>query len=110
MRSKIEIYSTILEKVKQFNHLGYELSLEGEMDFDKEINRFQNISCTIREHLKKTRTETHVKFYKLVARPTPLYDSETWVTAKREMTRLEAAEMHFLRTRDFWKTGGEHHT
>jgi hypothetical protein len=27
-----------------------------------------------------------------------LYGSETWVTTKRDMTRLEAAEMHFLRS------------
>ena len=33
-----------------------------------------------------------------VARPTLLlYGSETWVTTKRDMTRLEAAEMRFLR-------------
>jgi hypothetical protein len=39
-----------------------------------------------------------MKFYKVVARPTLLYSSETWVTMKRDMTRLEAAEMRFLRS------------
>jgi len=39
-----------------------------------------------------------MKFHKVVARPTLLYGSETWVTAKRDMTRLEAAEMRFLRS------------
>jgi len=39
-----------------------------------------------------------MKFYKVVARPTLLYGSETWVTTKRDMTRLEAAETHFLRS------------
>jgi hypothetical protein len=38
-----------------------------------------------------------MKFYEVVARPTLLYGSETWVTTKRDMTRLEAAEMRFLR-------------
>ena len=38
-----------------------------------------------------------MKFYKVVARPSQLYGSETWVTTKRDMTRLEAAEMRFLR-------------
>jgi len=33
-----------------------------------------------------------VKFYKVVARPSLLYGSETWVTTKRDKTRLEAAE------------------
>ena len=39
-----------------------------------------------------------MKFYKVVARPTLLYGSETWVTTKRNITRLEAAEMRFLRS------------
>jgi predicted esterase YcpF (UPF0227 family) len=39
-----------------------------------------------------------MKFYKVVARPTLLYSSDTWVTTKRDMTRLEAAEMRFLRS------------
>jgi len=39
-----------------------------------------------------------MKLHKVVARPTLLYGSETWVTAKRDMTRLEAAEMRFLRS------------
>jgi len=39
-----------------------------------------------------------MKFYKVVARSTLLYGSETWVTTKRDMTRLEAAEMLFLRS------------
>jgi len=39
-----------------------------------------------------------MKFYKVVARPSLLYGSETWVTTQRDMTRLEAAEMRFLRS------------
>jgi len=39
-----------------------------------------------------------MKFYEVVARPSLLYGSETWVTTKRDMSRLEAAEMRFLRS------------
>jgi len=39
-----------------------------------------------------------MKFYKVVARPSLLYGSETWVTTQRDMTGLEAAEMRFLRS------------
>ena len=39
-----------------------------------------------------------MQFYKVVARPTLLYGSETWVTTKRDLTRLEAAEMRFQRS------------
>jgi len=98
VRSKIEIDGSILEQVRQFSYLGCELSLEGEPDFDKKIKRFQGICGTIRKHLKKTRTDTQKKFYKVVARPLLLYGSETWVTTKRDMTGLEAAEMRFLRS------------
>ena len=49
----------------------------------KKINRLQGICSTIRKHLKKTRTDTQMKFYKVVARPSLLYGSETWVTVKR---------------------------
>jgi len=76
--------------------LGCELSLDGEPDFNKKINRFKVIRDTIWKHLKKSSTETQMKFYKAVARPSLLYDSETWVTTKRDMTGLEAAEMRFL--------------
>jgi hypothetical protein len=34
----------------------------------------------------------------LKARPSLLYGGERWVTTKRDMTRLEAAEMRFLRS------------
>jgi len=64
----------------------------------KKINRFQAICGTIRKHLKKTHKDTQIQFYIVVARPTLLYGSDTWVTTKRDMTRLEAAEMRFLRS------------
>ena len=59
--------------------------------------KFQRIWVTIGKYLKQTRTDTQMKFYKIVARPTLLYGSETWVTTTRDITRLEAAEMRFLR-------------
>jgi len=77
--------------------LGCELSLDGEPDFEKK-NRFQRICDTIRKYLKKTRTDTQMKFYNVVARPALFYGSETWANTKRNMTRLEAAEMRFLRS------------
>ena len=64
--------------------------------WQKKTNIFQRICGTTRIYLKKTRTDTQMKFYKVVARPTLLYGSETWVTTKRDVTRLEAAEMRFL--------------
>jgi hypothetical protein len=39
-----------------------------------------------------------MKFFKVVARPSLISGSEPWVTANRDMTRLEAADMRFLRS------------
>ena len=64
--SKIEIDGSIFEQVKQFDYLGCEPSLDGETDFDKKINRFQRICGPIRKHLKKPRTDTQMKFCKVV--------------------------------------------
>ena len=93
-----EIDGSILEQVRQFNYLGCEMSLDGEPNFDKKVNRFQGICGTIRKHLNQTRTDTQMKFYKVVAKPSLLYGSETWVTTKGDMTGLEGAEMRFLRS------------
>jgi hypothetical protein len=72
------------------------MSLYGEPDFDNKLNRSQRICGAIRKNLKKIRTDSQMKCYKVVARPTQLYGSETWVTAKRDMTGLDAAEMRFI--------------
>jgi len=42
-----------------------------------------------------------MKFCKVVARSPLLYGSETWVNTKRDMTRLEAAEMRFVRVKEY---------
>jgi len=39
-----------------------------------------------------------MKFYKVIARPSLLYGCETWVTTKRDVTGLEAAELRFIRS------------
>jgi hypothetical protein len=39
-----------------------------------------------------------MKCYEVVVGATLFYGSETWVTATRDVTGLEAAEMHFLRS------------
>jgi len=41
-----------------------------------------------------------MKFYKVVARPTLLYGSETWVTTTRDITRIEAAKMRLKDTQE----------
>ena len=38
-----------------------------------------------------------MKFYKTVAVPTFLYASDAWALGKRDVQRIQAAEMKFLR-------------
>jgi hypothetical protein len=46
------------------------------------LNCMNMENVKIRKYLKKTSTDTQMKFYKIVARTTLLYGSETWVTKK----------------------------
>jgi hypothetical protein len=49
---------------------------------------------TIRRTLKnKTRTETQIKFYKLMAVYAGLYGSENWVLTEKDKNRIRAAEI-----------------
>jgi len=50
------------------------------------------------ETLKENRTETQMKFYKVIAIQSLLYGSETWVTMNRDMAGLEAAGMRYVRS------------
>ena len=61
-------------------------------------NKFQGICGTIRKQFKKFRTDIQLKSYTVVARPSLLCGSETWVTTKRDMTCLEDTEMCFQRS------------
>ena len=65
-------------------------------DIQKKLHKFQHLCGTIIRTLKeRTRPETQLKFYKLMAVPTLLYDSEIWTLEK---SRIQAAEMKFLKS------------
>ena len=46
--------------------------------------------------LPETRKDTRIKFYETVAVPIFLYANETWSLSKRDVQRIQAAEMKFL--------------
>jgi hypothetical protein len=71
--------------------MNYEVTL-------KPKRKFNHICETIRRVLnKKTRKETQIKFYKVMAIPTLTYSSETWTLTKKQRQKIETAEMKFLR-------------
>jgi hypothetical protein len=47
---------------------------------------------------KKTSKETNLKSYKIMAVPVLFYGSETWTPRKSNWSRIQAAEMKYLRT------------
>jgi hypothetical protein len=60
------------------------------------ITIYYNICDTIRRTIKgKSRKDTQIKFYQVMAVPTLLYESECWTMRKRDMQKLKAAEMRF---------------
>lgn len=98
VRSKIVVENQVLNQVSNFNYLGNDISYNYDRDVEKKLSRFQLMCGTIRRTLgKKTRKETQLKFYKTMAIPTLLYGSECWVLKQREMSRIQASEMKFLR-------------
>jgi hypothetical protein len=46
----------------------------------------------------KTRTETQIKFYKVMVVSDGRYGSENWVLTEKDKNRIQAAEMRFLRS------------
>jgi hypothetical protein len=92
IRIKIVINERILDQVLNFNYLGYNMGLNRGMDINVKLQRFQQICGTIkRTSARKVRKETLLSFYKIMARPTLLYCSESWILTKSQKSRLEAA-------------------
>jgi hypothetical protein len=99
IRIKIVINERILDQVLNFSYLSYNMGLNREMDINVKLQRFQQICGTIkRTFTRKVRKETVLRSNKIMAISTLLYGSECWTLTKRQKSRLEAAEMHFLRS------------
>jgi hypothetical protein len=85
IRIKIVINERILDQVLNFNCLGYNMGLNREKDINVKLQRFQQICGTIKRTLAiKVRKEMLLRFYKIMAIPILLYDSECWTLAKRQ--------------------------
>jgi hypothetical protein len=90
---------SIIEQVSNFNYVGCNVTYKYDEDLNYKLSKFQNICTVTARTLKtKTRKETNVKFYKIMAVPVLLYGSETWTLRKRDWNRTQTAEMKYLRT------------
>ncbi|KAJ4451867.1 hypothetical protein ANN_03345 [Periplaneta americana] len=84
----------------RFTFLECDISYHGEIDINGKIATCNKMNGTIRRTLKrKVRKETIMKFNKVIAMPTCLYGSETWTMTKRDISRLQATKMRFIRAR-----------
>jgi hypothetical protein len=80
VRSKICINNKILEQVHTFSYLGYYLSFEEEKKLNMKITNFLKITDIINQIFKPNLVSkyTRSKIYKILARPTLTYGSESW--------------------------------
>ena len=98
VRSKIVLCDQTLEQVRHFKYLGCDISYDMDDDVSEKLARFSAVCGAIRRTIgKKTRQDTQMKFYRTMAIPLIAYGSETWVSLKKDESRVQAAEMRFLR-------------
>lgn len=99
VRSKICINNKIIEQVKNFSYLGYQISYEEEKDLNEKIIKFNRAMGIINQIFKPTLVQKHTRtrIYKTLARPILCFGSEAWTIRNIDSQRLTAAEMRFMR-------------
>lgn len=71
------------QKIKSFNYLENQINYENDHVIDNKFNKVQHIRGAInRSVINIVRKETNLKFYKTMAIPTLLYESEIRVLTK----------------------------
>jgi hypothetical protein len=85
VRTKIVINNHIIEQAGSFNYLRYTITVTNSRDLEIKINRFNQVCCAIRRTLiNKSRKDTQVKFYKVMAVPLLTRGSEIWSITKEK--------------------------
>jgi hypothetical protein len=76
VRCKLIVDNQSIEQVSKFNYVGCQLSYQGEVDINHKLQKFNCMCGTIKRTLKnKTRTETQIRFYKIMVVSAGLYGS-----------------------------------
>ena len=98
-RMKIVIDEEIIEQVSTFKYLGSKISIYNtKADIEENIETYNKINGCIKRHFGKSmRREVKQRIHNIVSKPALKYSCETWVLGSREKSRLEAAQMRFLR-------------
>jgi len=96
-RVKIVINDNIIEQVTYFKYLGYRIS-EYKSDLEDKLQTYSKINGAIRRHFgKQMNKETKLRIHNITAKAALKFGSEIWALKKREVQRLETAQMKFWR-------------
>jgi hypothetical protein len=69
-----------------------------EKDIHNKLYKFSSVCGKLRRTFKtKTGKTTQMKFYKVMALPVLLYGRETWTIKTKDMNKIQATEMRYLR-------------
>ncbi|KAK3546555.1 hypothetical protein QTP70_027318, partial [Hemibagrus guttatus] len=92
----------VLPQVEEFKYLGVLFTSEGRMD--REIDRRIGAAAAVMRSMyrsvvvkKELRRKTKLSIYQSIYVPTLTYGHELWVMTERVRSRIQAAEMSFLR-------------
>ena len=92
--SKIVINNRIIDQVNSFHYIGSLISFEKELDIDNKLNNYLKITGIINNMFRPQKTR------KLCITPALwalLYGSENWTLKQRDISRITAAEMKYMR-------------
>jgi hypothetical protein len=85
--------------MREIKNKSTSVTYDQDEDVNNKLHKFQNICGTIRRNLKKkTRKGTELTFYKTIAVPVLMYGSEAWTIKKKDISRIQSAEIKFLRS------------
>ena len=74
----------MLEQVKIFNYLGFDISCHYYNATDNKLTEFMNTCGTVRRTIRnKTRKDTGMTFNTAETFPIVMYDTESWTVSRR---------------------------
>ncbi|KAK3559081.1 hypothetical protein QTP86_002998 [Hemibagrus guttatus] len=98
----LQVGDEVLPQVEEFKYLGVLFTSEGRMD--REIDRRIGAAAAVMRSMyqsvvvkKELSRKAKLSIYQSIYVPTLTYDHELWVMTKRVRSRIQAAEMSFLR-------------
>ena len=98
----IEIEGTQIEQVDQYKYLGVEISTDGTntKEISTRIEKALKVYFNMRNvfiNKKEISKNTKISIFKSIYRPVLLYGCETWTLNQQDKSRIQAAEMKYLR-------------